>query len=140
MVKKLYSASEIAQMRLKGLPTSRDNIRARAESEGWYREEQTGRGGMKWVYEIPPRYIAEGSRSEPLETESNVAGTIVAGSSAIDLQKLQMVETVLEEALRARGLEIDPARRGAVVAFLYDYVMKGGNQEGILMAIKALVA
>lgn len=136
MTKKLYSASEIAQMRLKGLPTSRDNIRARAESEGWYREEQTGRGGMKWVYEIPPRYIAEGAPSE----ESNVAGTIVAGSSAIDLQKLQMVETVLEEALRARGLEIDPARRGAVVAFLYDYAMKGGNQDGILMAIKALVA
>ncbi|MEN2427224.1 hypothetical protein AA0N74_14330 [Chromobacterium vaccinii] len=136
MTKKLYSASEIAQMRLKGLPTSRDNIRIRAESEGWYREEQTGRGGIKWVYEIPPRYIAEGSPSE----ESNVAGTIVAGSSAIDLQKLQMVETVLEEALRARGLEIDPARRGAVVAFLYDYAMKGGNQDGILMAIKALVA
>ncbi|MGC0151225.1 DNA-binding protein [Chromobacterium vaccinii] len=140
MTKKLYSASEIAHMGLKGLPTSRDNIRARAESEGWYREEQTGRGGVKWVYEIPSRYIGNAAPLERPPEESSIAGTIVAGSSAIDLQKLQMVETVLEEALRARGLVIDPERRGAVVAFLYDYAMKGGNQEGILMAIKALVA
>ncbi|OHX21210.1 hypothetical protein BI344_01335 [Chromobacterium sphagni] len=111
---------------------------ARAQSEGWFFEERKGIGGTRKVYEIPARYLGE-AKTLPAEATS-VAGTIVAGSSDIDLSKLQMVETVLEEALRARGLEIDPARRGAVVAFLYDYAKKGGNQEGILMAIKALVA
>lgn len=139
-MKKLYSASEIAAMCLPGLPKSKPALIARAQSEGWFFEERKGLGGTRKVYEIPARYQGE-AEALPAPTETApVVGTIVAGSSDIDLQKLQMVETVLEEALRARGLEIDPARRGAVVAFLYDYAMKGGNQDGILMAIKALVA
>ncbi|MBX9267691.1 hypothetical protein [Chromobacterium violaceum] len=137
-MRNLYSASEIAAMHLPGLPKSKPALIARAQSEGWYFEERKGLGGTRRVYEIPTRYLGEGDTLSAGAV--TLAGTIVAGSSDIDLSKLQMVETVLDEALRARGLEIAPERRGAVVAFLYDYAMKGGNQDGILMAIKALVA
>ncbi len=58
-MKNLYSATEIAKMKLKGLPKTRANISIRAQKEGWYCEERTGLGGKRWVYEIPAHYLAE---------------------------------------------------------------------------------
>ena len=62
--KNLVSASEIAQMGLPSLPTSRDNIRARADREGWYFEERRGQGGIKRVYAIPEQYLPQPQRGE----------------------------------------------------------------------------
>ena len=148
-MKKLLSASEIATMKLPGLPTSKGAIIAKADREKWHFEEKTGIGGTRRVYEVPARYLAEVEGQDGLGShhsttsqapDNKVAGTIVAGTSQVDLEMLQMVETVLDEVLEARGLRIKSERRGAVVAFLYDYAVKGGTKEGMLKALQALVA
>lgn len=69
MSKKLYSATEIAKMRLPGFPISRDNVRARAEREGWYCEERKGLGGGRRVYEIPAHYLGEEKKEEVSNAE-----------------------------------------------------------------------
>lgn len=139
--KKLFSAAEIAGMKLTGLPTSKGKVIERAASEGWYFEERKGIGGTRRVYEIPARYLPQTEGEEVASgTVDKVIGTIVAGTSQVDLDTLQLVETVLDEVLQARGLRIKPERRGAVVAFLYDYAVKGGTKEGMLKALQALVA
>lgn len=139
--KKLFSAAEIAGMKLAGLPTSKGKVIERAASEGWYFEERKGIGGTRRVYEIPPRYLPQAQGEEAAsEAVDKVIGTIIAGSSQVDLDTLQLVETVLDEVLQARGLRIKSERRGAVVAFLYDYAVKGGTKEGMLKALQALVA
>lgn len=138
-------------MRLPGLPTSRDNIRARAEREDWYSEETTGQGGVRRVYEIPARYLSEGAsetaQSAPGSHQSteqgqlgSVVGTITPGGAGVDLETLQMVDAILEETLQKRGLRLKPERRAAVLAFLYDFIVnKNGSKDEIqkLFDIKA---
>ena len=68
-MKNLYSATEIAKMRLPGFPISRDNVRARAEREGWYCEYRTGLGGKWRVYEIPAHYLGKEKKEEVSNTE-----------------------------------------------------------------------
>lgn len=142
MAKKLYSATEIAQMRLPGLPTSRDNIRARAEREGWYSEEATGQGGTRRIYEIPARYLAQGADGEiSEEATSKVAGTIAAGEEA-DVKLVELAVRALEEWLQARGLQLEPERKSAIVAVLYKYLRarKDASMEDIEQFLRAIAA
>ncbi|MCW3479703.1 hypothetical protein OL229_09030 [Neisseriaceae bacterium JH1-16] len=144
--KNLYSANEIAGMKLSGLPSSKGKIIERAASEGWYFEERKGIGGTRRVYEIPARYLPteqsqeESAQARPAEQIGKVAGTIVAGSAQIDLEMLQLVEATLEEWLQSRGLRLKPDRRGAIVAVLYDYLAKGASQEDMVRMLKAMAA
>lgn len=68
-MKNLYSATEIAKMKLKGLPNTRANISIRAQKEGWYCEERTGLGGGRRVYEIPAHYLGEEKTEEVSNAE-----------------------------------------------------------------------
>jgi hypothetical protein len=120
---KLHSASDIAQMGLPGLPTSRDNIRARAEKENWYYEEIVGQGGVRRMYRIPAKYKGKDDPDSAQRKEAPVVGTIVAGSSQVDLEALKLVEVTLERFLVEKGLRIQPEKRAAVVALLYDYIV-----------------
>ena len=56
-MKKMYSAVEIAEMQIPNLPKTATNIRQRADREGWSFAEETGLGGVRRLYEIPPRYL-----------------------------------------------------------------------------------
>ena len=56
-MKILFTAAEIARMRLPGLPMTKSSILSRAAREGWRYEEQYGIGGIRRVFEIPDRYL-----------------------------------------------------------------------------------
>jgi hypothetical protein len=139
--KKLYSASDISKMGLPGLPSSRDNIRKRAENEGWYREEQKGRGGTRWVYEIPGQYTEQAS-TEPEEVlrEEKVAGVITPGERSVDLATIKFVDEVLEEWLQKKGLRLKPGRRAGILAVLCDYLAKGATEKDLQEMLKVLSA
>ncbi|CAB3764222.1 Mu transposase C-terminal domain-containing protein [Paraburkholderia humisilvae] len=49
-----FSASELASLRISGIPASKGKIIARAEREGWVFVEETGRGGTRRKYMLPP--------------------------------------------------------------------------------------
>jgi hypothetical protein len=140
-VEPLRSASEIAALKLPGLPGSKVAIAARAEREGWYCEERTGLGGTRRVYRLPARY-QDGQPPEPSGEDKRQAphAAVADGRPRIELDLLQMVETVLDEVLQQHDLKLKPERRGAVVAFLYDYASRGGGKDGMRMALQALVA
>jgi len=136
-MQKLLSASEIAQLKLPGLPTSRDNIRARAEREGWYAEDVVGRGGVRRVYQLPEKYLNNAALTIPSTGEARSAQPAPA---MLDIEKLQMVETVLDRVLRQKGLALQSDKRGSVVACMYDYAVRGGEVEAIETLLTALVA
>lgn len=146
MPKNLYSAKEIADMKLAGLPHSKGKVISRAMSEGWYFEYRTGVGGKRRMYEIPVHYLGgteDKAAEQPLnrqETTKPVVTGAIAGGQQVDLAILQQVEAVLEEVLQAKGVRLLPERRGAVVAFLYDYATKGAGVERLKAALQALVA
>ena len=132
----MLSASEIAALGLPGMPGSKPAIIARAEREQWYHETVTGRGGERRVYRLPEQY-----QVEPLVAVARqLSATQGAVPAAVDVAKLQMVEAVLESILQERGLKLRPDRRGQVVAFLYDYIARGGSRETMSQALDALVA
>jgi len=142
-VGKLYSASEIAKMRLEGLPTSKVAIISRANNEGWYFEERTGIGGTRRVYEVPARYLGHRVVEQPDLTgtsmqPSRVVGVVAAGTSKVDPALLQLAEEAFEEWQQERGLRLDPKRRGAVVAVLYDYLAQGADQADAANMLKVI--
>ncbi|WP_215782050.1 hypothetical protein [Paludibacterium sp. B53371] len=142
---KLLSAAEIAALKLPGLPSSKGKVIERAASEGWYFEERKGIGGTRRVYAVPERYlpVQESCNDQADHLQQAIASISQAkptGPTQIDLETLRMVETLLDQTLQAKGLSLKPEKRGAVVAFLYDYAVRGGGKEGIEMAVAALVA
>lgn len=123
LVEPLYSAVEIAQMELPGLPHSKPGVLARANAEGWRFENRTGVGGTKKMFELPAKYlklVARGGRKEPAPA---LVGTVVSGSNKVDLQKLELAITALTNWERKRGVAFDTERRSAVIALLYDYLV-----------------
>jgi hypothetical protein len=156
-VNKLYSASEIAGMRLPGLPTSKSAIINRAAQEGWYFEERPGLGGMRREYEVPAKYLSKiqgdesaggrealanlaGSTKSPEKAVSSaddtVAGTITRGGMA-DVKLLEIAMRALDEWEVERGIKISKERRPAVIAILYDYLQKG-NKDAVDVVLRAL--
>ncbi|KJV26889.1 hypothetical protein VI06_16085 [Aquitalea magnusonii] len=78
---------------------------------------------------------------EPLVAAARqLSATQGAAPAAVDVAMLQMVESVLESILQERGLKLRPDQRGQVVAFLYDYIARGGSRETMTQALDALVA
>lgn len=146
MKKNLYSASEIAKMGLPGLPTTRANVHARAESEGWYFETGTGQGGVRRVYEVPARYLAAAdgeSAGKPTEADAGQASTVVAGAiqpgpAGVDLALVRFADEVLEQWLQNNGLILKPERRAAVLAVLIDYLSKGASRDDLINMMKAM--
>lgn len=139
-MKKLHSAAEIAKLGLAGLPTTKVAIATRADREGWYFEVKKGLGGTRRVYEIPRHYLepeAAGSRTSAGQP-GKVVGTVVAGTSTVDTELLQLAEEALDEWLRAKALSVDSRRRGAIVALLYDYMAKGADQEAAANMLKVM--
>jgi hypothetical protein len=134
-VRKLLSASEIASLKLPGLPTSKVAIISKAQREGWYFEEATGIGGTRRVYELPAKYVA-GTSLEPSHA-AQVAGTIAAGSSKVDQNKLALAIRALDEWERERGVKVSEERRPAVISVLYGYLERGEAEE-LEVVLKAL--
>jgi putative transposase len=58
-LKKQYSASELAALKLVGLPSSKANIIAYADRFGWVYKEVSGRGGVRREYTPPPAIMEQ---------------------------------------------------------------------------------
>lgn len=162
-MRKLYSASEIAGMRLPGLPTSKGAIIARAATENWPFEKRVGRGGTRRVYEVPERYLAQpemgampaigslrvnehlapygdlpesggpmgqAARQPPALAQATIAGA-VAGGNVADPQLLAFAIRAFEEWATARQLVIAPERKAAIIALLYDYLVRGAGEKEV---------
>jgi Mu DNA-binding domain len=144
--KKLHSASEIAQMKLPGLPHTKSSVITRATREGWHFEEAKGVGGTKRLYAIPTRYLAQNAqdtRGTSLEapTVAKVVGAIAAGSSKVDPAMLEIAMRALTEWEAERDITVAPERRPAVIAILYDYLQDaeaGEGAEAMAVVLRAL--
>jgi hypothetical protein len=73
-MKKMYSASEIMDLHLPNMPSTKAAIIKRAEKENWAFAEETGLGGVRRLYEIPARYLVSvETMGLPLETALQAA-------------------------------------------------------------------
>jgi len=129
-------------MKLPGLPSSRDNIRARAEREGWPYEERVGQGGVRRVYELPARYLSIGASGGIPRTD--IAAEDFTTQDVIrqeaDPKLIEQALRAVEQWLLAKGLQMTPERKSAAVVALYDYlrVKKDIDEEDIQRFLRAL--
>lgn len=137
----MYSAAEIAAMRLEGLPTTKASVIDRATREQWLFEERKGLGGTRRVYEIPARYLpgaAPGGEgvAEP-KRNGTVIGTVAAGSSKVNPVLLDLAIRALTEWEQERHFKVADDRRSAVIAILYDYLQEDG-EDAMDVVLRAL--
>ncbi|WP_375591751.1 DNA-binding protein [Chitiniphilus eburneus] len=131
MSKTLFSAAEIARMKLPGLPGSRENVQRRAERENWYSEERTGRGGVHKVYEVPQRYrqqsgeenATEGMR--PQESKRILAGAI-GPDGPLDAELMRAALNVADWVYEQNPGRYRLDMKGDLVLILYRYAVEQG--------------
>ena len=122
-------------MHLPGLPTSRDNVRLRAEKEGWYCEKRTGLGGMRLVYEVPAQYLraperGDEARSKDLEDRLDAFRTEQkSGNGMPDADLLEaIIEGVERFATRHRDA-LTPERKATLISLFYRYFLDEGSVD-----------
>lgn len=151
--KNLYSATEIAKMRLPGLPTSKNRVIELAAQEAWYFEERKGMGGrLRRVYQIPDRYVTRsiqqampvsdklGNAEVVVKSDPDEKETPFTGEEA-DTQLIELAVRSVEEWLQGKGVQLEPKRTSAIVALLYDYLYakKTTDTEDIQRFLRAIV-
>ncbi len=131
-------------MNLPGLPKTKPALLARAEKEAWHYETKVGLGGVRKMFAIPPAYLPgyqplppEGPAATKAPT-TNVVGTIAAGSAEVDPEMLEAAVIALEEWAQEKGIVIPPDRKAAIIAVLYDYLVKGAGEEEIARFMRAV--
>lgn len=133
IVDKLLSAQEIADLGLPGVPGTKTAVHSMAKREGWRYEEVTGVGGRRRVYELPERYrqgLAAGD-------SGRVVGAITPTGKA-DARLLALVIRTLDEFVADRRLALQPDKKAAIIALLYDYVQKGADEDDIQSFLKVI--
>lgn len=130
-----YSAAELASMGLKCLPKARESISRRADREHWpYIEESAaGRNGKRRLYDVPAYVRKELGEAEP---------TPQVELAEADTRLIELAVLALEEWLQAKGVQLEPARKSAIVAVLYKYLRarKDASREDIEQFLRAIAA
>lgn len=134
-VKNLYSATEIARMRLPGLPTSKARIIDRAASEGWSFEERKGVGGTRRMYELPARYVQQAGMTTSQSTSGTTASMESpqpgkAARTAMGRDEMIIREIVIgvERFLGANPeVHLTPEDKSTLIAMLYRMVKEKGT-------------
>ncbi len=148
-MKKLYTAAEIAQMRLSGLPTTKSSILARAAKESWSYEEQYGIGGVRKVFEIPDRYLLTDRRIKPsvMSARQNLEKYLVGDAGAqdehtvnLDESKLALSARIMEEWIEEEKLVLSHKRKGNLIALLYKIVSRNADPEDLLKLMSGAVS
>ncbi|MCL1886975.1 MAG: hypothetical protein FWG01_03440 [Betaproteobacteria bacterium] len=148
-MKKLYTAAEIAQRRLSGLPTTKSSILARAAKEGWPYEEQYGIGGVRKVFEVPDRYllsdkrIKQGVLSARQDLEKYLIGDAPIQNEQtvnLDESKLALAARILEEWLEAEKLILSHEKKGRLIAILYKILARHADPDDLLKLMCGAVA
>lgn len=144
-MKNLLSASEIAALKLPGLPATKVAITAVAMREGWYYEERKGLGGTRRVFDVPERYLQDSqgaTEGTSLATPhvAEVAAAYIVGGARVEPAKLELVMRALQEWEQERSVKIAEERRPAVIALLYDYVQnaEGDAKDAMAVVFRAL--
>ncbi len=119
-------------MKLPGLPTSRDNIRARAEREGWYFEELTGQGGVRRVFSIPEKYLgatAGAKARAQIDQNLNSAREQQKTEGMADADLLASIIEGVERFAERNGLALTADRKAAFITLFYRYFREEGTVD-----------
>lgn len=153
MDEKLYTAAEIAAMKLSGLPTTKPSLLARAEKEEWYFEKKRGLGGMRKVFRIPalylPEYVASSTEGLSLYEPQQQGVTVQARRFAdktiesfpelnIDHRLLAQAIEIVETHLRVNKKHFSPERKSEVVVVVYNF-LNGNRGKAALEELLKLV-
>ncbi|PFH20818.1 hypothetical protein [Burkholderia sp. JKS000303] len=130
----LYSAAEIAAMRLPGLPATKARIIDRATAEAWYSEERKGLGGTRRVYEIPARYVVRGQDSggHSDSPEGRLHGELKNLEKSVpytDSELLKGIVIAVERWIAKNHFDDDPERKAALIAALFDIAKNAGGLD-----------
>ncbi|ANJ74525.1 Mu transposase C-terminal domain-containing protein [Ralstonia insidiosa] len=106
VVKASYSASELAELRLPVLPTSKGKLIAKAARESWPFVETTGVGGTRREY-TPPAEVMDSIRAKAAQQLVAVAAPTAAARELTPHQR--------RDETRAQTLKAD-ARKGVLAA------------------------
>lgn len=153
MDEKLYSAAEIAAMKIPGLPTTKPSLLARAEKENWYYETRIGLGGVRKVFRIPalyqpgytpPNHNAKSSaelRQEAINERASKVATEAAETlgDQVDSERLALAIRHVDSFLLERGIAVPPNRRSEIIVIIYHY-LKGNSGESEVKNLLKLVA
>ena len=145
-MKILYTAAEIARMRLPGLPTTKSSILSRAAKEGWRYEEQYGIGGIRKVFEIPEHYlvlahgetagIAAYQNAEHYRVKRTGAENDISGS--VNTAKLTAAAQVVEKWDSEEKIGMSPDKKSAIIAIFYKILMDGCETADLSHLLKEL--
>ncbi|MEX3688893.1 DNA-binding protein [Paraburkholderia sp. BR14263] len=132
--RELLSASQIATLRLPGLPATKARIIERATSEGWYFEERKGVGGTRRMYQVPEEYFDQES-GRPVSKRPVVLNEIASQKVRRLLRKTDMGDAEIVEAIalgvknwiRNNRLEVSDEREAALIALLFSYFREEGG-------------
>ena len=145
-MKILFTAAEIARMRLPGLPTTKSSILSRAAKEGWRYEEQYGIGGIRKVFEIPEHYlvlahgetagIAAYQNAEHYRVKRTGAENDISGS--VNTAKLTAAAQVVEKWDSEEKIGMSPDKKSAIIAIFYKILMDGCETADLSQLLKEL--
>lgn len=148
-MKILFTAAEIARMRLPGLPTTKSSILSRAAREGWRYEEQYGIGGIRRVFEIPDRYLvaAHGAMAGRMVSQNTGCYLVRhddAGkdAAALDAGMLAEAAQVLEKWDLDERVGLSADEKGRLIALCYKMLADGavsGDLSALLAAVTRVV-
>jgi len=154
MDENLYTAAEIAAMKLPGLPTTKPSLLARAEKEDWYCETRIGLGGRRKVFKIPalyqPGYVSPGANNQTLKEmdeahiakkAAQVAGNVAAAYEGghIDAATLANAIEIVDTYLLGKKRHLSKQRRGEVIVVVYNYLV-GNKEASALQELLKMVA
>lgn len=147
MDEELYTAAEIAAMKLSGLPKTKPSLLARAEKEEWYFEKKRGLGGMRKVFKIPalylPEYVASNAEEslalrgpEQHRTISHarqVANQAIASFPElnIDAKLLAQAIAIVDARLEANKKRLSSERKSEIVVVVYNFL--NGNRSKVAL-------
>ena len=145
-MKILFTAAEIARMRLPGLPTTKSSILSRAAKEGWRYEEQYGIGGIRKVFEIPEHYlvlahgesagIAAYQNTERYRVKRAGSGGDISGS--VNTTKLTAAARVVEKWDSEEKIGMSADKKSAIIAIFYKILMDGCDTADLSHLLKEL--
>ncbi|MFZ6872832.1 hypothetical protein ACO0LF_12265 [Undibacterium sp. Di27W] len=142
-MEKLYTAAEIVEMHLPGLPATKRAIQLRADKEHWHYETRVGLGGIRKVYEVPeaylPNYVPLVDRPMPDNAKTSaerVAESAGKAGMKIDTERLAKALQVLDSYLDEKGIAITASRKSEIAVVLYNYLETHGTQEEVAQLLK----
>ena len=143
-MKILFTAAEIARMRLPGLPTTKSSILSRAAKEGWRYEEQYGIGGIRKAFEIPDHYLVsahgdvaeKATRQKPGKYQVKRIGMEKETAGSVNASKLAAAAHVLEKWETDENIGMTPDGKGKMIAIFYKMLMDGADMEDLSGLLK----